>query len=135
MFSIVQWNCRTLRNKHTYLATLINLHRPDVICLQETRLEDRDDPPQLKHYHSYRRSDGHGVAIYTHKSHAQTEVILDSALEAVACRVKFGNAYLSICSLYCPPQVPIDNDTFTSLFDHLPGSKLILGDFNAHHYQ
>ena len=135
MFTIIQWNCRGIRNKLTQLALMLSLHKPDVLCLQETLLGDRADPPQLKHYHSYRRYDGRGVAIYIHKSHPQTEVILNSTLEAVACRVKFGNAYLSVCSLYCPPQVPFDNDSFTSLFDTLPGNKLILGDFNAHHYQ
>ena len=62
-------------------------------------------------------------------------MVLNSALEATACRVKFGNTYLSICSIYCPPRGPFDSDAFASLVQQLPGHKLILGDFNAHHYQ
>ena len=111
------------------------IYKPDVICLQETRLQDHPDPPQLKHYHSYRRYEGHGTAIYIHKSLPQTEVELNSTLEATACRVKFGNMYLSICSIYCPPRGPLDDDALASLIQHLPGRKLILGDFNAHHCQ
>ena len=49
--------------------------------------------------------------------------------------MKLNNRYLAICSLYCPPQTPIADDAFTSLFDELDGSKVILGDFNAHHLQ
>ncbi|WP_435336437.1 endonuclease/exonuclease/phosphatase family protein, partial [Klebsiella pneumoniae] len=128
-------NCRSLGNKLQHLSILLALYKPDVICLQETRLEDHPDPPQLKHYHSYRRYDGHGTAIYIHKSLPQTEVVLNSTLEATACRVKFGNTYLSICSIYCPPRGPLDGDALTSLIQRLPGRKLILGDFNAHHCQ
>ena len=135
MFKVLQWNCRSIRNKDPYLSLLVNIHRPSVICLQETRLEDHPDPPVLKHYHSYRRYDGHGVAIYIHKTLTQTEVMLNSPLEAVACRVKFNNTYLAICSLYLPPNIPIADDDLTSLFAQLPGNRLVLGDFNAHHQQ
>lgn len=96
---------------------------------------DHADPSLFKHYHSYRKHEGHGVAIYVHKSLPHSAVPFDSALEAVACRVKFHSTYLTICSLYCPGRVPIDDDSITSLFDSLPNSKLILGDFNAHHHQ
>ena len=129
MFNIIQWNCRSLGNKEHFLSLLINSHRPSVVCLQETRLEDQPDPPALKHYLSYRKYAGHGVAIYTHKTLSQTEVTLNTTLEAVACRVKFNDTYLSICSLYCPSRVPLDDDTMLSLYAQLPGNKMILGDF------
>ena len=113
----------------------MNIHRPSVICLQETRLQDQPDPTVLKHYHPYRRYEGHGVAIYIHKTLTQTEVTLNTPLEAVACRVRFNNTYLAICSLYLPPNAPIVDDDITSLISQLPGNRLVLGDFNAHHQQ
>ena len=113
----------------------MNIHRPSVICLQETRLQDQPDPTVLKHYHPYRRYEGHGVAIYIHKTLTQTEVTLNTPLEAVACRVRFNNTYLAICSLYLPPNTPIVDDDITSLISQLPGNRLVLGDFNAHHQQ
>ena len=132
---MLQWNCRSVRNKDAHLSLLVNLYRPSVICLQETRLEDHPDPPALKHYHPYRRYDGHGVAIYTHKTLAQTEVTLNTPLEAVACRVRFNDTYLAICSLYCPPNTPVADADYLSLVGQLPGNKLVVGDFNAHHQQ
>ena len=132
---MLQWNCRSIGNKDSYLSLLVNIHRPSVICLQETRLQDQPDPTVLKHYHPYRRYEGHGVAIYIHKTLTQTEVTLNTPLEAVACRVRFNNTYLAICSLYLPPNAPIVDDNITSLFSQLPGNRLVLGNFNARHQQ
>ncbi|MCP4262523.1 MAG: RNA-directed DNA polymerase [Planctomycetes bacterium] len=117
------------------MVPIINLYTPQVICLQETLLEDQPDPRMFRLYHSYRRYMGHGVAVYVHPTLPQSEVVLNSPLEAVACRVNFGTAYLTICSLYCPPDVPIADDDFFELINSLPGKKLITGDFNAHHTQ
>ena len=99
MFKVLQWNCRSLRNKDPHLSLLVNIHRPSVICLQETRLDDQPDSSVVKHYHPYKRYDGHGVAIYTYKTLIQKEVALNTPLEAVTCMVKFNDAYLAICSL------------------------------------
>ena len=60
---------------------------------------------------------------------------LKTPLEAVPCRVRFNNTYLAICSLYFPPNAPIVDDDITSLISQLPGNRLVLGDFNAHHQQ
>ena len=135
MFNILQWNCRGLGNKYHFLPILIGTHRPSVICLQETRLDDHPDPQAFKHYYPYRRHVGHGVAVYIHKTLPQTEVTLNTTLEAVACRVKFNDTYVSICSLYCSPAGPLNGDELESLVNQLPGNKLLLGDFNAHHHQ
>ena len=97
-------------------------------------MQDQPDPTVLKHCHRYRRYEGHGVAIYIHKTLTQTEVTLNTPLEAVACSVRFNNTYLNICSLYLPPNAPIVDD-ITSLISQLPGNRLVLGDFNAHHQQ
>ena len=131
----VTWNCRSIRNKDSYLSLLVNIHRPSVICLQETRLQDQPDPTVLKLYHPYRRYEGLDVAIYIHKTLIQTEATLNTPLEAVASRVRFNNTYLAICSLYLPPNTPIVDDDIISLFSQLSGNRLVLGDFNAHHQQ
>ncbi|MPC46248.1 hypothetical protein E2C01_039962 [Portunus trituberculatus] len=43
----------------------------------ETRLQDQPDPAVLKHYHPYRRYEGHAVAIYIHKTLLQFTRIVD----------------------------------------------------------
>ena len=71
---------------------------------------------------------------YIHKTLTQTEVTLNTHLEAVTWRMRFNNTYLAICSLYLPPNTPIFYD-ITSLISQLPGNRLVLGDFNTHHQQ
>lgn len=75
------------------------------------------------------------MVLYVHKANPHSTVMLNSPFETIACSVKFGHTYLKNCSLYCPPLGDIDDDNFSSLFDSLPGKKLILGDLNAHHYR
>ena len=78
---------------------------------------------------------GGGVAIYIHHSLPYTVVNLNSTLEVVACKVKFNNMHLVICSIYCPNNVRLNHDVLDSLEHQLPHSKIIvLGDFNAHHH-
>ena len=62
---------------------------------------------------------------YIHKTLTQTEVTLNTPLEAVACRVRLNNTYLVICSLYLPPNTPIVDDDITSLTSQLPGNRLV----------
>ena len=113
----------------------MTIYRPSVIYLQETRLDDQPDPSALKHYHPYKRYDGHGVAIYTHKTLTQTKVALNTPLGAVECRVKCNDACLAIYSFYLPHNTSISDDDISSLISQFPGNRLILGDFNAHHQQ
>ena len=72
MFKVLQWNFTSIENK------------------------DQPDLTVLKHYHPYRRYEGHGVAICINKTLTQTEVTLNAPLEAVACRVRLNNTYLAI---------------------------------------
>ena len=65
----------------------------------------------------------------------QTEVTFNKRLEAIACRVRFNNTYLTIYSLYLPPNPPFVDNDITSLISQLPDNRLVLGDFNAHHQQ
>ena len=76
---------------------------------------DQPDPTVLKHYHPYRRYEGHGVAIYIHKTLTQTKVALKTSLEAVTCWVRFNKMYLAICFLYLPLSTPVVDDDITSL--------------------
>lgn len=46
-----------------------------------------------------------------------------------------GGTYFTICSIYCSPTLPFDVKKLEELRDQLPGRKMILGDFNAHHHQ
>ena len=93
----------------------------------------------LRNYHLIRKDRqgraGGGVAIYVHDTLPYLVVNLNSSLEVVACKVKFNNTHLAICSIYCPNDVRLNHDELDSLEHQLPHSKIIvLGDFTAHHH-
>ena len=71
--------------------------------------------------------------MYIHQSLPFAEVTINSTLETVACKVKFNNTYLTICSIYCPPDNLVIYDELFAFQNCLPNNHLILGDFNAHH--
>ena len=70
--------------------------------------------------------------MYIHQNLPFNEVPINFTVESVACRVKFNNTYLTICSVYCPPDM-VTYDELFALQESLPDHKFILGDFNAHH--
>lgn len=53
-------------------------------------------------------------------------------LEAVAVQICL-DRIITVCSLYLPPSVVVEQRQFEHLCDQLPQPFLILGDFNAHH--
>ena len=143
-FSIIQWNCRSLRHKLVNLRLLVSYYSPSVVCIQESHVDDRtaDAEVELNNYQLFRKdrptrdcgATRGGVAIYVHQTLPCTRVTLNSSLEVVACRVKFGNTDLVVCSVYCPSDVALDNDELDALHHHFGGrNSVILGDFNAHH--
>lgn len=48
---------------------------------------------------------------------------------------KIQRHYLVVCSLDCPPNIPITDGDYLSAVGQLPGNKLVVGDFRAHHQQ
>lgn len=63
-----------------------------------------------------------GVAMYIHQS-LLTEVAIDSILEYVTCKVN--ETYLTVFSVYCPPDYMLIYDALFVLQDSLPQNKLI----------
>ena len=109
---------------------------PGAVCLQETKLGDKDFNFGLN-YCFYRspppdseRAKG-GAAIIVKKSVQQSTVVLNTTLQAVAARILF-NRFLTICSVYLPPDCDFSHRDLQDLIDQLPTPFLLLGDFNAH---
>lgn len=57
---------------------------------------------------------------------------VNSPLEVVAGRVHLQRFY-TICSVYLPPNTPVDREEINSLFHQLPSPFLVMGDFNGRH--
>ena len=111
--TILQWNARGLRCNRRDFDILIGEHQPDVICLQETKLEHS---PPLSHYRcanydgyckSQRRNPDQlpcgGVLIYIKKGLYHRVIQVDSHLQAIAVQVTLGGTPITITrDLYAP---------------------------------
>ena len=138
MDTIIQWNCRGLRHNFNELKLLISTHNPIAICLQETYVKDTDNIT-LKNYTLYNsfatvesgKSSG-GVSILIRNDVAHQEIKLNSNLQVKAVTLTAGKRF-TICSIYLPPQRRVEGADLDSIIQQIPGTYLLLGDFNAHH--
>ena len=136
MSNILQWNCRGLRSRAENLKVLFRDHNPSVVCLQETKLGDNIYNPGLN-YSIHKspppigdRAKG-GTAIIVNKKVQHSLVPIVTTLQAVAVRILL-DKYVTVCSLYLPPDLNFNVNDLQDLIDQLPSPFLLLGDFNAH---
>ena len=133
--SVVQWNLQSYRTQFSDLKQLLSAIKPACICLQETLVGNKLNPPSG--YKAFTnnpvRTDGHerGSAILISNTGQYKEIALNTNLQAVALRVWLGRWY-SICSLYLP-HIPVTREEIHHLISQLPTPFLLLGDMNARH--
>lgn len=137
---ILQWNCRSVRDKKNELLILINEHVPDVFVLSETWLLPNSNL-NIPNYTIARkdRDDGFGGVLVACKiSLKAVRVDIISAYECAVCSIQFRNGNkLSIASLYFPATsvIPLTKNAMKTLIDQIPAPRMLLGDFNAHGQQ
>ena len=134
---IIQWNCRGLRSNAEFLKVLINSVNAGVVCLQETKLGVHHFNPGFN-YQFYsspppisERAKG-GTAILISKSLQHSPLNVNTTLQAVAARILMNNKFITVCSLYLPPDLDFNLQNLQDLIDQLPSPFLLLVDFNAH---
>ena len=133
---ILQWNLQSYRTKFSELKSLLRLHAPLCVCLQETLLNP-DNPHFPPSQYSIQcntrtRHDGHerGVAVLIHKRISYRHIPLNTSLQAVAVVLHLERPY-TVCSLYLP-HVAVTYASLEQLIQQLPEPFLLLGDMNAH---
>ena len=106
------------------------------MCLQETKLVDHHFNPgfDYKFYASQPpvsdRAKG-GTTILVNQCLQHSLVNINTGLQAVAVRILF-NKFITVCSLYLPPDNNFSQQDLQDLIDQLPSPFLLLGDVNAH---
>jgi len=135
--TIVQWNCRGLKANYTDIDALFQILSPAVVCLQET-LQSDQNVTNLRNYTQFYKNamkrDGRpsgGVSILIRKCIPHSQISLVTNLQATAARITLHKA-ITICSLYLPPNTPLDLNELFDLVTQLTSPILLLGDFNAH---
>lgn len=96
---IISWNVNGIRavHKKDLFLPFIKKHKPDILCLQETKAEQTQSPIDLKDYIEYWNSaekKGYsGTAIFTHKSVGEPISILLNIPEKIAKKYKLSDKY------------------------------------------
>jgi hypothetical protein len=140
--NIISWNCRSAKAHLTEITAFLNLKRPDILCLQETNLNDQEANFFLDFtgYDTYFKcrdnKDGGGVALIISKSLSYSDLDLAfekqlSPYEICGCNVKLGETIVSIFSVYNPPKIDLSLDML-KMIDRNCKNFLIAGDLNAH---
>ena len=102
--NIIQWNCRGLHANRSDLELLDQKYNPAVICLQETKsarsLSFKGHVEYFKPgtLDAMGRAYG-GVAIYVKDGLPQSNIQLQTNLQAIAIKVTLDTTF-TICSLY-----------------------------------
>ena len=137
MPKIIQWNIRSLKQRLVSLSLLINSITPEIFCLQETKLEDANfeyNGNLYKAYHHINKSKkiaAGGTSIFIKRSIPQSEIHLNTTLQAKAVKVTL-NKPITICSIYIAPDENFTKQQLIDLHSQLKPPFIILGDFNAH---
>jgi exonuclease III len=135
---LLQWNCRSVKQKDVNLTLLNRKQFPDIICLTETWLDPLDKFTLYPHTKCYREDRqgrrGGGVAILTHAkiSSAIYKHKRLAGIETVAVTVKTRCSKFIIVAWYSPPKIHYTSEDLKMFFSQFPDSVIICGDFNAH---
>ena len=117
MASIVQWNCRGLRNNFEELIKLISDHNSIAVCLQETFLKPNESPT-IRGYTAYHKvEDGEraagGSSVLIKNSIPQKQIPLNTQLQAIAVSITLHKTISVLCT-FLPVEI-LTNMILTSL--------------------
>ena len=100
-------------------------------------IQKSNDKTNMKNYEQYDyihdtglRASG-GVSILIRKNIPQSKINISTPLQAVAISATLHKT-TAICSMYIPPQDPINEEQLNNLINQLPKPYILMGDFNSH---
>lgn len=147
---IGSWNVNSIRARLPILLPWLEQEQPDVLCLQETKVQDNDFPQDvflpLGYYPTFAgRKSYNGVAILSRKEPQNIRIGLDEWGEVGEARLVAADfAGISVVNIYVPQGREPNTDYFTYKLDWLrnlrqylerhysPEKPLVcLGDFNV----
>jgi exodeoxyribonuclease-3 len=141
---LVSWNVNSLKMRMPRVLEFLALHKPDVVCLQETKTEDAAFPAlelQAAGYHAVHHSAGRwaGVAILsTDEPQDATSGLPGEAVEDEARWIEATVHGVRVASVYVPNGRSVDSPSFAeklqfleAMRDRAPHVDAMLGDFNV----
>ena len=146
---IATFNANSIRSRQDVILAWLAKHSPDVLCIQETKVEDKDFPVQAFEGSGYNvifrgQKSYNGVAMFSRLKASDVRFGLDDGKQPDEPRLlcaKVGPVY--VVNTYVPQGRSLDNEMYAyklewfarlkAFFDRhfTPGSKLVwLGDLN-----
>lgn len=137
--TILQWNVCGLQARLPELRNYIYNaeNSPDVICIQETFLKEKNNNIEIQNYNIERRdrSDGPkgGVATLIKKKFSYSLITPEPDIEEISIEINLEKSHekLVICNVYNPPGNKINDEIYNRIASR--PNLILLGDFNAHH--
>ena len=144
---LATWNVNSLKQRMPRVLELLELHQPDVVCLQETKSAPDAFPAlelQAAGYQSVHHSGGRwaGVAILSRSEATDVQCGLQGETEPGECRwMEATVGGVRIVSVYVPNGRSLSSPAFVSKLAFLdamaervramgPGPKIVTGDLN-----
>ena len=133
---IISFNCNSLIShvRRHELAIFIKKHKPDIICLNETKLSDRHNL-LIENYLNFKtnttqtRKGGIAILIKNNIVHSEPKCFSNTNYTATSGRIGNGRRSFMIFSVYFRKIIGTDLDYIFNLHDNI----LMCGDFNAKH--
>lgn len=145
---LITWNVNSIRARLPRVRELLDTHRPDVVCVQETKVADDTFPHEALSEHGYRAvavSEGrwNGVALLVPEGAAVTEVVTDLPGTPAPDEARWVEAVVDgvrVASVYVPNGRDRDHPMFAvklrfleAMRHHLDGVSgpvIVAGDMN-----
>lgn len=144
-FSCLSYNINSLRGKFDDVVSTVSTFSPDVVFLQETKLDvtitQSFDIPNYVLFRSDRNANGGGLATYVKLVHSPSFVDIDlfeSTGEFLCVRFNFSGHVIVSCNSYKAPSLSNDDycsslTNVSSILSTLSNNILLAGDFNICH--
>ena len=130
--SITHWNCNSIKNKKTEFINFLNLKKPDLVSLNETKLGEHDIF-NIKNYKTIRldknsRSGGVVILVVEGIKFDQTNIFDEFNLQIISVKIHVDSStHFHFISWYLPPNDQLPNDKFFDTLNNLK-SFILTGD-------
>ena len=131
---LIQWNIRSAKQNKCNLELLVENHKPTIIALQETYLNNEINFNMTNY--SIERKDrntrGGGVLIAIDKRYPYNIIKIESELEVIGINIILKGNNFSIVNIYIPPDHNLKEQELINISNQIEKNFLMVGDFNSH---
>lgn len=138
--NLICWNANGLQSRKNELEVFLHQNSIDVALISETHLTSTVNTPKICNYDVYlanhpsgQARGGSAVIIKKSLHHYDVGVFITTSIQSSVVAINFNNHTVHLSSIYCPPRVIPDKETFLTLFRHLGHNFILGGDLNSKH--